>query len=495
MMLTNWLQNFQSRYPGSAASARRNRHFHPAQVAISNDVERLEDKCMLSSVLISIEKPIATATDDAEERETESVSRFDSTLDIPDRGGKDQIIGLRFTDVEIPEDAVIRRAYVQFTADGNSSGTANVNIRGELSSESETFAGTSGDLSLRTRTNTAINWSPSDWLLNGDQTSAQATPDLTPIIQELINQADWSSDSAITFLMEGDGTRNARAFDAGSGAPVLHIDYIVDANYYEKEYLVVHTPRLQQGNVALDGFGFAGTDKDQIQIMMQTQRTGNNNVNDTLMLEYRKVGATNWNTGTWSTTSAGQSGVELHTASLTGLDYGTEYEYRVRQYIESGELVEEWEATFQTRLAKGDATEFSFAAFGNSSANPVGNDDILANTRQLMERLGTTDARFSLLVGNSINPNGSYSDADGRFEYFINPEGAEWLGSHVEYTAYGPDEINSGAADLYYSNPEIIEGVTSPFYNPVGEQLEENYSFDYGDTHFATFNSNVWDNE
>ncbi|QDU78949.1 hypothetical protein Pla110_06530 [Polystyrenella longa] len=496
MMLTNWLQKFQTRFSCSAASTRRSHRLRSTTFDISSEVERFEDKCLLNGVLVSVEQPINSATDDAEEKESGTVSRYDTDLDIVQEGRRSQLVGLRFSNIQVPDDAIIRRAYIQFTADEASSDAASINIYGELSAESDSFGGNSNNISVRDRTTTNIEWTPGSWFFSGEQTGAQATPDLTPIIQELVSQSGWTSDSPMTFMMDGSGSRVARSFDAGSGAPVLHIDYIVDANYEEKEFLVTQSPRLQLGDTPLVGFGFDGSNVDQVQVMMQTERTGNIGTNDSFTIEYRKTGASSWTEVTsWNTTQAGQSGIDVHNAEFPNLEFNTEYEYRVRQHLDSGEIVEEWHNTFRTRLAKGDTSEFSFAAVGNSSGNPVSAPEALQATRQVMSQVGQTNAAFSLLVGNNLNPSSSYQDANGRFEQFINPETAAWTASHIEYAAYGSSDVNSPAASLYFSSPVPQEGVTSPFYNPLGEQAERNYSYDYGDTHFATFNSNVWNNE
>ena len=50
---------------------------------------------------------------------------------------------------------------------------------------------------------------------------------LVPIIQEIVNRAGWASGNALALLIDGTGTRTARAEDKDPVlAPKLHIEYM-----------------------------------------------------------------------------------------------------------------------------------------------------------------------------------------------------------------------------------------------------------------------------
>ena len=52
------------------------------------------------------------------------------------------------------------------------------------------------------------------------------TPDLSPIIQEIVNRSGWGSGGAIAFLITGTGHRTAVTYDgSAAGAPLLHVEY------------------------------------------------------------------------------------------------------------------------------------------------------------------------------------------------------------------------------------------------------------------------------
>ena len=60
------------------------------------------------------------ADDDAEERVlTRAMSRWSSDLELINDNGDDQIVGMRFTGVEVPRRATITSAWIQFQVDEN----------------------------------------------------------------------------------------------------------------------------------------------------------------------------------------------------------------------------------------------------------------------------------------------------------------------------------------------------------------------------------------
>ncbi|TGV46115.1 hypothetical protein EN784_54820 [bacterium M00.F.Ca.ET.141.01.1.1] len=67
-------------------------------------------------------------------------------LDMVVSGTKVQTVGMRFTGVDIPYDAVITSAYIQFQAQNTSTGPVSLLIRGEDSDEATPFEQETSDL-------------------------------------------------------------------------------------------------------------------------------------------------------------------------------------------------------------------------------------------------------------------------------------------------------------------------------------------------------------
>ena len=131
-----------------------------------------------------------------------------------------QIVGIRFPGF-LPPGAVIKKAYVGFRARGSNDSATSLQIVGQLSHDAATFSATNNDISGRPATATSIPWSPGAWTGG----SYQQTPDLTALIQELVNQPNWSTKSAIVLRIQGTGQRAASSFDDSSFSPTLQVEY------------------------------------------------------------------------------------------------------------------------------------------------------------------------------------------------------------------------------------------------------------------------------
>ena len=99
---------------------------------------------------------VSNGNDDAEEGVSANVGTMDLTssdLEIMTDGTRTQLIGIRFTNLNIPKGAVIDSAFIQFTNVGDKNPVnGNAIIRGELSPNSGTFTTTAFNISTRNRT-------------------------------------------------------------------------------------------------------------------------------------------------------------------------------------------------------------------------------------------------------------------------------------------------------------------------------------------------------
>src|SRR5439155_25729721 len=135
----------------------------------------------------SVDRRIATGTDDAEERATGSMSLTSSDVELV-FDSDNQTDGLRFTNVPIPNRATIAGAYVQFEADETQSETTNLVVRGQSADNAATFTSATRNVSGRPRTAASTGWAPQPWTLVGEAGAKQRTPDLSAVIQEVVNR-------------------------------------------------------------------------------------------------------------------------------------------------------------------------------------------------------------------------------------------------------------------------------------------------------------------
>ncbi|MFT6927248.1 MAG: hypothetical protein ACJAZP_002878 [Psychromonas sp.] len=175
---------------------------------------------------IVVQSRVSASKDDAEEDPDGSMSLRSSDLELVEESFT-QTVGIRFTGLEIPENAIITKAYIQFKVDETkNSGDALFDIVGESTANASSFDSTNFNISYRTQTSESISWSPALWSSVGATGADQRSSDLTSIVQEIVSTTGWNSGNAMVFIFSGSGKRVAESFDGDqSGAPLLYIEY------------------------------------------------------------------------------------------------------------------------------------------------------------------------------------------------------------------------------------------------------------------------------
>lgn len=179
--------------------------------------------CMSSIIGFAqtFERHIQSSADDAEESFDGSyvtTSSSDLELVFDDWNNQQlQSVGLRFDNINIPANSTISNAYIQFTADGSSSGNVSLFIKGENSANSSPFANTFANISSRPTTTAEVAWNPTNAWSNNQAGIHQRTPDLAAIVSEIIGANGWQNGHPISFIITGTGNddvkREAISFD------------------------------------------------------------------------------------------------------------------------------------------------------------------------------------------------------------------------------------------------------------------------------------------
>ncbi|MFK7993997.1 MAG: PKD domain-containing protein, partial [Granulosicoccus sp.] len=182
-----------------------------------------------STVLVSTQAAVVGSNNDAEQSPTGRMRITSSDLELVFDANGNQLVGLRFTDLEIPQGVEVVNAYLQFQADETHSISTNLNVVGEASDDSLVFTNLNGNISARPVTGTSVSWSPSAWDLVGEATTTQRSPNLNGIIQEIVTRPGWESGNALSIIVSGTGERVAESYDGSiSGAPRLFVDYLLE---------------------------------------------------------------------------------------------------------------------------------------------------------------------------------------------------------------------------------------------------------------------------
>lgn len=173
--------------------------------------------------LNEVEVSISTGSDDVEERQDGTLDMSSSDLEMV-FDGFDQVIGLRFNNINVPQSANILNAYIQFTVDEVTSNETNLIIHGENIGDAQTF--NSQNVSSRSTTSNIVNWSVPVWSPIGSSGEDQRTPDLSSIVTEIVNLQDWILGNSMVFKITGSGKRVAESYEgAQTSCAKLHIEY------------------------------------------------------------------------------------------------------------------------------------------------------------------------------------------------------------------------------------------------------------------------------
>ena len=321
---------------------------------------------------------------------------------------------------------------------------------------------------------------PGDLIVNGSVSATGVTVDdvdtVTFTIAGLAG-GTHSLDIAAGSITADDGTAIGawlRTFDVASNS----------------QYTINHSPRLQLGDAPLAGF--AGSSSDQVELLWQTMSAGAG-TQDSFIVDYRLAGTSDpWVAAPATSQIPIPSGSRVnHYTVITGLTYDTNYEYRLR-HLAADVIVDEYSSPFHTRLPAGDQTNYTFAAYGDSADI---ND--IQPFRDVQARINTVDPAFAVLLGDNVYDSGTHNESDARFDPTINPEAAAWTAGHIDYVGFGNHDVATDGGqpgEDNFSVPVPVAGVTAPAEPPASEPMEHNYSFDYGDVHFVTFDTNSLNN-
>jgi hypothetical protein len=197
-----------------------------------------------------VSSTIAADTDDAEEflaASLNNATRYQrgftftgsSSLELgfdPTHGP--QVVGLRFTGINLPEDAQIQSAQLVFTAYGGTTGvvgtgTVNLTIRAQASATPPTFTrGTNDaagnfDITNRTLLGTPVPWTIDQTWVAG---TTYASADVSELVQDVVDLGPWGPTNAIVFVIEGEAGSTAfrRAYTRETNAAravTLRIEY------------------------------------------------------------------------------------------------------------------------------------------------------------------------------------------------------------------------------------------------------------------------------
>lgn len=211
-----------------------NQRYELKAIAVDNDGNAASSNgitIFVGTVSQTISVAINRTNDDVEEYQSSGRMYMDSSdLELVYDGSRkgNQHVGLLFRNLNIPKNATISDAYLQFTTDETSSGTTELKIRMEQSAQPAMLTDADYNVSKRTYLDSFVTWNPAPWTQVGQAGSAQRTPSLKSLVQQVVSLDDWKAGNNMMFYLSGTGERTAEAYDGSSSkAPKLVVSYAV----------------------------------------------------------------------------------------------------------------------------------------------------------------------------------------------------------------------------------------------------------------------------
>jgi tartrate-resistant acid phosphatase type 5 len=173
---------------------------------------------------VAISQVADSASDGEEDVSSGNMSLTSSDLELGADNGLEQWVGMRFAHIAIPQGAYVIGARIRFTVEDTGSEPTSVTFWGQAADDAPAFTTMDFDISSRSRTAAQVAWDAiPPWMLVGN---IRESPDLSTIVQEIVDRPSWVDGNALTIVVRGTGSRSAESFDGQpQAAPNMVIEY------------------------------------------------------------------------------------------------------------------------------------------------------------------------------------------------------------------------------------------------------------------------------
>ncbi len=203
-----------------------------AVVETDNRLLQMSNKiCGTATTLYKVEESTidsAGGPNEAAQEMPGGVSKFD--IDVGEH-----YTGFRFTSVDIPQNAFIENAYLEFVARSNGTSDVNITIHGDINPGRFAFSPVAqlpanklvAGIPGTSLTNAVVDWSG---IANTTTNAPFRSPDISSIVQEIVNRAGWASGQAMGFLIDNDSSVLGRGREIHRQRTKLVVRYCTPGN-------------------------------------------------------------------------------------------------------------------------------------------------------------------------------------------------------------------------------------------------------------------------
>lgn len=253
-------------------------------------------------------------TDNAEEiiasGDTDTTSSDMELNSESDDAASEQICGMRFVNVQIPQGATIISARLQFEADEvRTTTTCDLEIFCEDADNAVTFVDGAANFNVsgRPKTSASTLWTNvPGWTSVQDRGPAQLSPNFASSVQEVVDRGGWVAGNALVALVAHDqasGSYERRTAEmVGSGTPADAHEVMLQVTWRTDEV-------VPESGVSL--FDYTGVGK------VADVMHGNPNIPDLIAIKHADAG-TDWNVYIGSTVTAGAPETGRYSFNNTG---------------------------------------------------------------------------------------------------------------------------------------------------------------------------------
>lgn len=128
-------------------------------------------------------------------------------------GGDNKIAAFRFTNMQLPQNVTIKNAYLEFTAAANDSSSSNLTLYAVDESNADSFCSRNRNychFRRKSYLSTTVAWNSVPNWTNG---VTYQSPDISALVQALVNKGGWSEGNAMAFAVQGSGQREVVSYN------------------------------------------------------------------------------------------------------------------------------------------------------------------------------------------------------------------------------------------------------------------------------------------
>ncbi len=177
----------------------------------------------------TIIKQVSTGSDDGEEKVSSgNVNLSSSDLELV-KDGSNQVIGIRFRNLQLPQGAVINQANLEFEIDERpSTSLITLNLYAQAHDDAPGFTVNNKDITNRAKTGVKVTWAVS---VSPSVNQKLTSPDIKTLVQAVINRSGWTAGNDLVIIIDRQSGGGKRVVESYNGETTAAAKLIIKAKW------------------------------------------------------------------------------------------------------------------------------------------------------------------------------------------------------------------------------------------------------------------------